>query len=118
MMPGYRPAPEKGAPQIGVQHVIPFFIGHSRQERIARDSGIIDQDVDPAGLFGQLIDDLIDGLTIGDIAGAGQGGAPAGFDCLNRLREFFDAARDAGDLGTAVAQRQGNGLCPARERPR
>src|SRR5581483_5290005 len=109
------------AVEIHLKDQVPVLLAHPQQEAVARDAGIVDEDVDPAPLLEDLVDHRLDVARVGDVhleieraaaelldRGDGLFGAPGiqiGDDDVGAsLREGFgngaaDALRRAGDDG-------------------
>ena len=103
-------APEKGTSQVGIQDVVPFFVGHAGQERVTGDTSIVHQDVESPTLFDELIDELIDGGAIRDVTWADLRRAAGGLDRPGRLGQHVEIPGHAGDVGTVGTQRLGDRL--------
>ncbi len=86
--------------------VVPILVGHPRDQRVARDAGVVDQDVQLAALFDHRVDDLLHAGRVGHVAGIDLGRAAGGADRVGRLGQLVDAASDAGHVGAGAGQRQ------------
>ena len=93
----YRAGEQKSSSQGHSDHVVPLLIGHHWQKRIARDAGVVDEDVDLTPLFGNFVDNSIDGFTVSNVALDRFGLAASIGDDFDRVRKFLDVASDTCD---------------------
>src|SRR6185436_1638635 len=56
------------AVQVGVDHRHPVGLGHALEHRVARDAGVVDQDVDRPDHRGDVVEHRRAGLEVGDVA--------------------------------------------------
>ena len=96
-------------------HFVPLFVAHARQKRIARNAGVVDENIEPAPFFGDRFDEFLHGAAVGDIAGKRFGLTAGGSDGRNGFGKFCGIARDASNLRFAAAQRQRNRFADAAQ---
>ena len=70
-----------------------------------------------SGFLGELVDELVDGLSVGDVAGTGQGAAPVGLDGLHRFGESLGISSDTGHLSAVGPDRLGHRLAQSARSP-
>jgi hypothetical protein len=63
----------KGAPQVDLQHPIPVLVLHAQQQGIARNAGVVDEDIESFPAFQQRFDGFFDGAGVCHIGGDGDG---------------------------------------------
>ena len=89
--------PAEGAGEVGIDYGGPIFVGHTHDETIFSDAGVIDEGGEwTAGLFFHGGDDLESGGGIGDI-GRMDGGVAT--SCDNGVADFVEFLHLAGDEG-------------------
>ena len=95
--------------EVGVQDIVPVFLGHPPHELVPGDSGIVDQDVQPLSKGGEdFAENLVDLLGVPDVA------AIAGDHGFGHLALFghllggglcaFPAASQEGDAGALLQE--------------
>ena len=60
---GGRAAGVEDAAEVRVEHGAPVVVGHAREQAVARDAGVVDEDVEVA----RLLDEPLRLLGIGDV---------------------------------------------------
>src|SRR5260221_1950181 len=101
--------------QVHGDDAVEVFFAHAQEQLVARDAGVVHEDVEPAELLLDLCHELRDGRRAGDVAAVG----PRALGELGALRcrrtRGLGARRHAGDLRSAAREldRDG-GTDPAR----
>ena len=97
------------AGEIGAQHRVPIFELHAQRERVARDGGVVDQDVERAEFREQLLEAGFHLRGVGHIHRHGERLAARGFDFRDERRKLFRVARGDGDFRAGFGERQRSG---------
>ena len=104
---------DEGSVQVHVNDLTELGSGHLDHRDALDDAGVVDQHVDVADLGGDLLDHLIDGVLVGDVADIAVGldaGFPVGSQALvDQL--LLDVVENDG--GAAVRHGGGNGKADA-----
>jgi hypothetical protein len=91
--------------EVRVEHLVPDplgLLGVRVREDVAGPSGVVDQDIEPAEFFGQLVHRGPDFIVVADV-GRSRGGAAR--QLRFGLAQALLAARDQPDLGAVLAER-------------
>ena len=104
---------DEGGVQVNVDDLTELGSGHLDHRDALDDTGVVDQHIDVADLGGDLLDHLIDGILVGDVAdiavGFDAGFLVGGQALVDQL--LLDVVKD--DLGAAVGHSGGNGKADA-----
>ncbi len=76
-------ATQKATGQVRLDNFIPLLVGHARQQGIAGDASVVQQDIQLAVLFMDIGKQFLDGGSIANIAWHSHGLATSGFDFCN-----------------------------------
>src|SRR5688572_7437631 len=60
----------KGAAEIGLDHFVPFLVFHAPQRAVARDAGVVDEDVNVAQDVNGFFDKAVHERAVADVTGA------------------------------------------------
>ena len=104
---------DEGSVQVNVDDLTELGSGHLDHRDALDDTGVVDQHIDVADLGGDLLDHLIDGVLVGDVAdiavGFDAGFLVGGQALVDQL--LLDVVKD--DLGAAIGHSGGNGKADA-----
>ena len=104
---------DEGGVQVNVDDLTELGSGHLDHRDALDDAGVVDQHVDVADFLGNLLDHLIDGVLVGDVAdiavGFDAGFLVGGQALVDQL--LLDVVKD--DLGAAIGHSGGNGKADA-----
>ncbi len=106
----------KRALEIGVDHRVPVFALHAHEQAVARDAGIVDQNIDMLESRRDFFHRGICGSGIGDIQRERLGHSAGGANRLQRFLERLFAPRHRGNCRAFRRQRQRNRLAQATAR--
>ena len=53
--------------EVGVENIVPIFFAHHREQLVARDAGIVDEDIDAAELFLDLLNKIFRLIEVRDV---------------------------------------------------
>ena len=68
---------DEGSVQVNVDDLTELGSGHLDHRDALDDAGVVDQHVDVTDFLGDLLDHLIDGVLVGDVADIAVGSMPA-----------------------------------------
>ena len=85
-------ATDETAGQIGRDHIVPFLVRHAAHQLVTRDSGIIDQDIQPAVVFFGTGHGSCCGRPVGEVTRDRLADAANGFDLLNGVGQLVGIA--------------------------
>ena len=92
--------------QVDVQHHVPLVLGHPPERAVARDAGVVDDDVDAAVALAQVGGELVRRVLVGDVEQ--QRGAAELVDQLGEVVALRGDV-DADDVGAVARQHAGDG---------
>src|SRR5690606_28390572 len=91
--PGGSAAGDEGALEVHADDLVELLIAHAHQQVVAGDAGVVDEDVEPAVLGGDLFDRRAEGGAVADINGRDTRGSSCGLDGgLEVVERGFGAA--------------------------
>ena len=97
--------------EVDPDDAVPLLLAHPQHQAVARDAGVVDQDVDVAELSLDFIDHGMRLLEIGCIGSVGPGLVAVGLDLGERLlRRFVDDQIREGDIRAFGSKTQGDRL--------
>ena len=108
--------PMEAAREIGGDDVVPIRFAHAEQQAVARDAGVVDEDVDHREFLEQFLGGLGDGGTIGDIDREGLGFATGGDDGRGRGAAGIGGFGDADNGDSVLGEAFGDGFADAAAR--
>src|SRR4051812_11357253 len=85
------------AVQVGVDHRHPVLLGHALEHRVARDAGVVVEDVDRAHHRGRVVEHRRAGIELRDVALGGVHAVALGTHAREPLVLFLVARKTAGD---------------------
>src|SRR5690606_28542336 len=86
-------AGDEGALEVHADDLVELLIAHAHQQVVAGDAGVVDEDVEPAVLGGDLFDRRAEGGAVADIDGRDTRGSSCGLDGgLEVVERGFGAA--------------------------
>ena len=89
---------------------VPIVLAHSHQQRVACDSSVVDEDVNPAEIFDCLLDQQTSSVSCRDIGGGNKNSSTKLFKFGFRFFRRFSIAAIANDQIVAVVRQSfGNG---------
>ena len=80
------------AGEIRAQHGVPVVGFHAHGEPVARDGGVVDENIEPAEFLEDLLESGFHLLGVGNVHLYGQSRAARAFDFCNQRRKLFGAS--------------------------
>src|SRR5262249_30515215 len=110
---------QEDAAQVHVDDRVPHLLGHLLEGLVARDAGVVDQDVHTAKVAEDLRAHLLDFHLVGDVVSVVLGPAPQVTDGVAHvLGEDAAGVATDGDVGAYRGQGESDGLANAPRGPR
>ena len=99
-----------------LQHGVPIVELHPQRQRVARDRGVVHEDIEPAEFRERLLETVFHLRGVGHVHRDGQRFAPGGRDFPGERGELIGAACRQHNLGARLGQRQRCGAADALRR--
>ncbi len=104
---------EEGGGEIGIEDGVPVGALHAHDELVARDAGIVDEDVDLAEAGDRRFDGGLHLVFVGDVHGEGGGFAAGGADRGGEFFQLLLIARRYGNAGSLTREVERAGVADA-----
>ena len=100
---------EVRAGEVGLQHRVPIVELHAQRERVARDRGVVDENVEPAHFLECVLEAVFHLRGVGHVHRDRERFATRSSDFLRERGELIRAARGDHDFGARLGQRERRG---------
>jgi hypothetical protein len=104
--------------EVDGNHGVPLVLGHVHDHPVAEDSGVVDEDVEPAELLDRLPHEPFRAREVGDALAVRRRLAARGADLLDDLLGRAEIGALAGDPGAEVVDHDRGSRIGERERMR
>ena len=104
----------EGSFEIGVENGVPIFAFHAHEEAVARDAGVVDEDVNATEVFEDLLSCFLNCVVVSDVESVEAGAVgELGIDCLGRRAAAGFVSANDGDFGSFTSEGMGDGFADA-----